>query len=94
MISWLLLILPWVDIFIGTNFIAYYTSDGLMTPLGHFSRVSANWYFISVFFNIMAVKGCLVCGRIAYILLRDYIAVNPLGQWGSSQDVGESYIPT
>jgi len=87
MCAWLILALPWIDLFIGVH---YFSSFGenttFITYLGKFTSEQASYYFITVFATIIGVKGFWVVKRMADILRNDTLAVGITGMWGSKKD--------
>ncbi len=97
-ISWVILALPLVDIFMGTNLITHDLGIGMGvdTWFGTFQGRSFDYYFLTVMINIIAAKGYFVCKRMADILSmqstfvdklgilqKEGLAVSKSGHWGA-----------
>lgn len=86
------LVLPWVDLFIGTHFISTFTHvngySGMKTWFGIFTDQdnASAYYFGTVFVSILGVKGFWLVKRIADILSDDELAVSNFGRWGGTKD--------
>lgn len=66
--SWVSLILPWIDIFIGTNFIASYQNESLSSYFGIFNSDQSGSYFMAVLVTIIGFNGLYLIKRITNIL--------------------------
>jgi len=90
MFGWLALALPWIDIFIGTNWFTHFKADAypstLVTWFGEFSGRNGDYYFMTVFVSILGVKGFWLVKRMADILGNDNLAVSNFGRWGGARD--------
>jgi hypothetical protein len=93
MCAWLILALPLVDLFIGTHLISSFGKDEnyattVVTWIGTFSDTGNQgaYYFGTVLFSIIGVKGYWVVKRMADILKKDTLAVGITGMWGARSD--------
>lgn len=74
-ISWLSLVMPWIDIFIETNFIASYENGLMYTYFGVFSSNQSDSYFITVFVSTLGANGFYLINRITNILCDDSLFI-------------------
>lgn len=93
MVSWLALALPWIDLFIGTNFATSFTHEangwtGMQTWFGVFTseHKASEYYFGTVFVSILGVKGFWLLKEMVDALTDDTLAVRVTGRWGGSKN--------
>lgn len=55
-LSWVAIMLPWIDFFTVQWFVTYTPSGGLMTYFGEVNGQTADMYFLVGFFNILTAK--------------------------------------
>jgi len=92
LIAWLALALPFADLFIGTNLISSFTEEngytGIKTWFGTITdqNNAGAYYFGTVLFSILGVRGFWLLKMVAEILTNDTLAVSNLGKWGGTKD--------